>query len=47
MLKTKGLFLAVLTAGTVFQLGLGGCGPLGLAALGLGGLFVLTGGLPQ
>jgi hypothetical protein len=41
MSKTKGLLLAALTAGTVFQLG--ACGPLGLVALGLGGLFLIGG----
>jgi hypothetical protein len=44
-MSTKKIVLAVLTTGMLFQVGLGGCGPLGLAAAGIVGLLALGGGL--
>lgn len=45
MSKTKGIVLAALTTGMLFQLGLGGCGTLGWIGAGLAGLWAVNGGL--
>lgn len=45
MRRVKWLSLAAMaTTGTLFM-GLGSCGPIGLAAVGLGALLLLGGGL--